>query len=88
MEDQRDSRLLLPLAGLLLIVAYELSLIGGAIATATWLWLGWRNAERANAELHRLMSERQAERDQWRASAQQALAGLAVAIDHQLGAWV
>ncbi len=68
-------------------VIYELFLIVAAVGMAAWLWLGWRGAERTNAALHRLMSERQAERDQWLAGAEQALAGLAVAIDHQLGVW-
>jgi DNA-binding CsgD family transcriptional regulator len=68
-------------------VVYELLLILGALSTATWLWMGWRNAMRANQELRRAVKERQAERDAWRISATEALAGLAVAIDHQLDRW-
>lgn len=68
-------------------VAYELFLILGALGTAAWLWIGWRRAERRNAELWLAVGERQAERDAWRASAEQALQGLAQAIDRQLTAW-
>jgi DNA-binding CsgD family transcriptional regulator len=68
-------------------VAYELLLIGAALATSAWLWRGWHRAERENAELNRLVTERQVERDAWRASAQKALEGLADAIGDQLDRW-
>ncbi len=68
-------------------VAYELSLIVGALATAGWLWRRWRRAERDTVRLEGLVAERQAERDEWRRNAEEALAGLAVAIDRQLDAW-
>jgi DNA-binding CsgD family transcriptional regulator len=68
-------------------VLYELFLIAAALATAAWLWLRWRRAERRTVELRRAVGERQAERDAWRASAEQALEGLAQAIDRQLGVW-
>lgn len=103
-----ESRIRLPLAALLLLIAlggavdlgfdapeswlsfhvvYELLLIAGALATSAWLWRGWRRAERENAELSRLVTERQVERDAWRASAQKALEGLADAIGGQLDRW-
>lgn len=68
-------------------VLYELFLIAAALGSAAWLWRRWRAAERDNARLEGLVTERQAERDAWRASAEQALVGLAVAIDRQLAAW-
>lgn len=68
-------------------VIYEVGLILAALGTATWLWLGRRRAERAGHELRRLVAERQAERDAWRASAEGALAGLATAIEAQLDRW-
>jgi DNA-binding CsgD family transcriptional regulator len=68
-------------------VIYEVALIAGALGTASWLWLGWRNAERTSSGLRRLVAERQAERDAWQASARDALAGLAAAIDRQLDRW-
>ncbi len=68
-------------------VLYELFLIAAALATAAWLWLRWRRAEQRTVELRRAVGERQAERDAWRASAEQALEGLAQAIDRQLGVW-
>jgi DNA-binding CsgD family transcriptional regulator len=66
---------------------YEVALALGAAATAAWLWRGWRRAEREGSELRRTLAARQAERDEWRASAQQALAGLAAAIDRRFESW-
>jgi DNA-binding CsgD family transcriptional regulator len=66
---------------------YELGLVAAALATAAWLWSGRRRAERESAELRRSLTERQAERDRWRASAEQSLAGLAAAIDLQFERW-
>jgi DNA-binding CsgD family transcriptional regulator len=68
-------------------VLYELLLILSAGAGAVWLWAGWRGAARANLHLQRTLAERQAERDAWRASAEQALAGLGAAIDRQFERW-
>lgn len=68
-------------------VLYEALLTLGGLLTASWLWLGWRRAEREAAELTRLVAERQLERDAWRASARSALAGLADAIGSQLERW-
>lgn len=68
-------------------VIYELVLILVALGTAHWLWQRWRRAERANRHLAFQVAERQAERDAWRSSAEQALAGLALAIDRQLETW-
>ncbi len=103
-----DSRLRLPLAALLLLialgglldlvfdapvhwlsihVAYEVLLIGGGLATAAWLWIGWRRAEGVNEELARLVAERQQERDAWRRSAENALSGLAEQVNAQLDRW-
>jgi DNA-binding CsgD family transcriptional regulator len=107
MDEPDQSRLKLPLALLLILIAiggaldlwldqpsrlsahvvYEVLLISGTGATAAWLWIGWRRAEREGTELRRSLSARQAERDAWRASAEQYLAGLARAIDHQFDVW-
>lgn len=66
---------------------YELALALGSAAIATWLWAGWRRAEQEGARLRRSLQERQAERDRWRASAEQALTGLASAIQRQFEEW-
>lgn len=66
---------------------YELGLVMAALATTAWLWRGWRGAERRGAALSRMVAERQAERDRWRASAEGALAGLGAAIDRQFISW-
>lgn len=68
-------------------VLYELTLVIGALGTAAWLARAWRGAAAANRELRRSLEERNAERDAWRASAEQALAGLGAAIDAQFVAW-
>jgi DNA-binding CsgD family transcriptional regulator len=68
-------------------VIYELSLIAGALATAAYLWVQWRGAERRGAELRQLIGQRQAERDAWKASAESALVSMARAIDRQLTVW-
>jgi len=68
-------------------VAYEVGLVIGALATAMWLARGWTSAATANQALRRSLEQRQAERDAWRASAEQALAGLGSAMDAQFAAW-
>lgn len=68
-------------------VLYELFLIVGALTAAGWLWRRWRSAERDTVRLEGLVAERQAERDGWRRNAEEALVGLAVAIDRQLDTW-
>lgn len=68
-------------------VLYEVCLVLGALAAAVWLARGWRSAAAANVALRRSLEERKAERDAWRASAEQALAGLGAAIDSQFTAW-
>jgi DNA-binding CsgD family transcriptional regulator len=68
-------------------VVYEVALVLGAAAAAGWLWRGWRRAEREGSMLRRTLAARQAERDAWRASAEQALAGLGAAIDRQFENW-
>lgn len=68
-------------------VVYEVALVVGALSTALWLARGWDSAAAANRELRASLVERNAERDAWRASAEQALAGLGAAIDAQFSAW-
>jgi len=68
-------------------VIYEMALVLGALGTAVWLAREWRGAVAANRELRLSLAERKVERDAWRASAEQALAGLGAAIDAQFGAW-
>lgn len=68
-------------------VAYELLLIVSTLVMAGWLWRRWRRVTVLNRSLQSLVAERQAERDAWRSSAEQALAGLAMAIDRQLARW-
>ncbi len=68
-------------------VVYEVLLIIAALTTSAWLWRGWRRADQDNAALARLVTERQLERDAWRASTRKILEGLAVAISEQLDRW-
>jgi len=68
-------------------VIYELAMALGALGTAIWLIRRWRGAELASSALRRSLAERQAERDAWRRSAEQALAGMGAAIATQFDAW-
>jgi DNA-binding CsgD family transcriptional regulator len=68
-------------------VIYELALIGLAVVTAYLLWRGWFRTRASLRETRELLETHTAERDAWRASAEQALAGLGKAIDDQLRAW-
>jgi DNA-binding CsgD family transcriptional regulator len=68
-------------------VIFELLMVTGALLMATTLWLGWWRSAHAVTALESLLESRTAERDQWRESAQQSLAGLGAAIDEQLRRW-
>lgn len=68
-------------------VIFESLMIAGAMLMATTLWLGWWRAERSADALRRSLDERKAERDLWRASAEQALEGLSQAISEQFDSW-
>ena len=68
-------------------VVYEVALILGAVATTVVLWTRWARAERTLSTTRHALTERQAERDAWRASAERSLQGLAAAIDDQLARW-
>jgi DNA-binding CsgD family transcriptional regulator len=72
-------------------VIFELSLMAVSLSFAVYLWNGWRRTSRSLEANRRAFEARQAtlsaERDQWRASAQGALAGLGAAIDAQFESW-
>jgi DNA-binding CsgD family transcriptional regulator len=74
--------------------AIEVSLVCVSAAFLVYFWRAWRDSLReasmarsALAQSERSLSERNAERDQWRASAEQALAGLGQAINVQFDLW-
>lgn len=68
-------------------VVFETLMIAGALVMATTLWLGWLRSERQAAGLRDSLEAHRHERDQWRASARQALDGLAREIDAQFTRW-
>lgn len=72
-------------------VLFEVAMMAVSLSFASWLWRGWRRASQSLSVARRAFELRhatlQAERDQWRESAQSALAGLGVAIDRQFDAW-
>ena len=76
-----------PRAWLSFHVLFELGMVTAALVSATALWLGWWRARRTAITLARSLEERQAERDAWRASAEQALDGLGRAIGQQFAVW-
>jgi DNA-binding CsgD family transcriptional regulator len=72
-------------------VIFEVAMMAVSLSFAIWLWRGWRRASQSLNAVRRAFESRhatmQAERDQWRESAQSALAGLGEAIDQQFAAW-
>lgn len=68
-------------------VFFEMLMIAGALVMVTTLWLGWWRAARSAASLRRSLDHRRAERDVWRANAEQALEGLGRAMNTQFDAW-
>lgn len=72
-------------------VIFEVAMMTVSLSFAVWLWRGWRRASQSLAAARQSFASRhatlQAERDQWRASAQTALSGLGAAIDGQFDAW-
>ena len=74
--------------------ALEVMLLLFSAGCLVFFWRSWRDSAReatvvrsALALSERSLAERQAERDQWRASAEHALAGLGRAIDTQFDSW-
>ena len=74
--------------------ALEVSLILLSTGCLVFFWRAWRDSFRetqmirsALTQSERSLAERQAERDQWRASAEQSLRGLGQAIDAQFTSW-
>jgi DNA-binding CsgD family transcriptional regulator len=76
-----------PGSWLSLHVLFESLLIVGALLMAITLWVGWWRSTRSVDSLRRALEARKEERDRWRTSAQDALDGLARAIDTQFAAW-
>ena len=68
-------------------VLYEVTLIAAAVVTSVVLWRGWSSSRRTLDETRRMLVERAAERDVWRANAEAALAGFGQAIDERFAAW-
>jgi DNA-binding CsgD family transcriptional regulator len=68
-------------------VLFETSMIAGAMLMATTLWLGWWRSAHSAVSLRATLEANEAERDEWKASAQTALDGLGRAIDAQFIAW-
>lgn len=68
-------------------VIYELVLIAGSIAALVFMWRGWFRARHDVIEMQHEVAEHKAERDAWRASAENALAGLGKAIEEKFRAW-
>lgn len=68
-------------------VVFESLIVAGGLTAVTSFWLGWWRAEHASERLRRSLHQQRAERDAWKASAQQALAGFGSAIDEQFTRW-
>lgn len=68
-------------------VIYEVVLIVSAMVTASLLWRAWFHARVSLRETKQMLEVQAADRDAWRARAENALAGLGQAIDDQLREW-
>jgi DNA-binding CsgD family transcriptional regulator len=75
-------------------VAFEATMVLASLSFAVVLFRGWRRTitelgltRSSLVATSRALAERQAERDHWRESAEQALAGFAQAIDRQFTQW-
>jgi DNA-binding CsgD family transcriptional regulator len=68
-------------------VLYEIALIVVSTLTFIFVWRAWWQSRSRLTAMQQTLVERSAERDQWRASAEAALAGLGRAIDDRLTAW-
>lgn len=65
----------------------ELSVVGASLGAALWLWRGWRRAARALTATASALSASSAERDAWRARAEQARQAFGEAVSAQFAAW-
>jgi len=68
-------------------VISEVVLLVTSLTFSIVLWRAWWSATRRLAHAERTLRARQAERDAWQKSAEEALAGFAAAVDRQFGAW-
>ena len=68
-------------------VVIELTVMLASCVTGLLLWRAWRRASGQLATARRSLVEEQAARAEWRARAEQALAGFGQAIDAQFEAW-
>lgn len=68
-------------------VFFELLMIAGALVFTTALWLGWWRARAEAVQLRVSLAQRKAERDAWKAAAEQSLDQFGAAIDQQFAAW-
>ena len=75
-------------------IAVEVGMVAVSLSFAVLIFSRWRRSQQALnaaqaslAATARELAERQAERDVWRANAEQALAGFGLAIDRQFTTW-
>jgi DNA-binding NarL/FixJ family response regulator len=68
-------------------VLFELIFIILGLVTSAYLVRGWMTARTSLAEARRSASERQAERDAWRARAEESLRGLGEEVARQFEGW-
>lgn len=68
-------------------VLFELAIILFGLLSSAYLVRGWRTARASLTEARRTASERQVERDAWRARAEQSLQGLGQDVAKQFDDW-
>ena len=79
--------LILDRTGWGLHMAVEIAFDVLLVVTIVYVGRGWYQARRSISDLRETARRRLAERDEWRARAQQVLDGLSVAIDSQMRRW-
>ena len=68
-------------------VIYEVVLIIASVTALIFMWQGWFRARHDVLEMRHELAEQKAERDAWRASAENALSGFGKGIEEKFRAW-
>ncbi len=68
-------------------VVVDMVLVAVSLATAFYLWFGWRHSERSLEDMRGALSDRAEERDMWQQRTEGILRGLGEAIDEVLTRW-
>ena len=68
-------------------VVLELALVATSITLASTLWLRWRDVSTELRGARRSLQERETERQEWQATAEEALRNMRTAVETQMDRW-